>query len=113
MSESGARRPDRSSEPGGEREARLRQARGRIQMVRAGVTSFALLGGISCYVLLLQFRLVTQPVALVIGLVFALLVRIAAGSLARDWLQQHLTQQNGDATRSTAPDSTRSSGRGS
>lgn len=109
MSESGAQTPGRGSGADGEREARLRQLRGRAQMVRTGVTSFALLGGISCYVLLLEFHLVSQQVALVIGLVFALLVRVAAGSLARDWLQQQIARHEGDSTRTPGSDTTRSS----
>lgn len=109
MSERGPRRPERSSAPDGGREANQRQMRARIQMVRTGVTSFALLGGISCYVLLLQFRLVAQPVALVIGLVFALLVRVAAGSLARDWMQAHLRPRDGDSRSAGETGSTRRS----
>lgn len=109
MSESGAQTPGRRSGPDEEREARVPQLRARVPMVRAGVTSFALLGGISCYVLLLQFHLVSQPVALVIGLVFALLVRVAAGSLARDWLQQQIARHEGDSTRAPGSDNTRSS----
>lgn len=109
MNKSRALAPGRRSAPDGEREARVRQMRARVQMVRAGVTSFALLGGISCYVLLLQFRLVAQPVALVIGLVFALLVRVAAGSLARDWLHQQFTRHEGDATGTTQTDAKRTS----
>lgn len=107
MNEQGARTSGGRSGQDGARDARLRQ------MVRTGVTSFALVGGISCYVLLMQFHLVTQPVAVVIGLVFALLVRIAAGSLARDWLQQQLARRDGEATRTNGTDSTRRSGRGS
>jgi hypothetical protein len=109
MSEGGAQTPGRGGGPDGEREARLRQMRARAPMVRAGVTSFALLGGISCYVLLLQFQLVSQPVALVIGLVFALLVRVAAGSLTRDWLQQQIARHEGDSTRAPGNDTRRSS----
>jgi hypothetical protein len=107
MNEHGARASGGGRGQDSARDTRLRQ------MVRTGVTSFALLGGISCYVLLLQFRLVTQPVAVVIGLVFALLVRIAAGSLARDWLQQQLARRDGETPRTNGVDSTRRSGRGS
>lgn len=109
MSEREAQTPGRRRAQDGGREARLRQMRSRVQMVRAGVTSFALLGGISCYVLLLQFRLVSQPVALVIGLVFALLVRVAAGSLAREWLQAQVTRQEGEAPRGTGSNTMRPS----
>lgn len=108
MSGRGAQTPGESGAQDGGREAQLRQMRSRVQMVRAGVTSFALLGGISCYVLLLEFHLVTQPVALGIGLLFALLVRVAAGSLARDWLQQQRMRQEGDAPGSAGRDATRS-----
>ena len=107
MNEHGARTSGRGNGQDNMHDARLRQ------MVRTGVTSFALVGGISCYVLLLQFRLVTQPVAVVIGLVFALLVRIAAGSLARDWLQQQLTRRDGETPPTNGVDLTRKSGRGS
>lgn len=106
MNESGASTQGQRNVPGGGRETSQRQIRARLQMVRTGVTTFALLGGVSCYVLLLEFRLVTQPVAFVIGLVFALLVRVAAGSLARDWLHLQRSRRDGDGGSTGGTDST-------
>ncbi len=109
MNESGASTRGQRNVPDGGREASQRQVRARLQMVRTGVTTFALLGGVSCYVLLMEFHLVTQPVAFVIGLVFALLVRVAAGSLARDWLRLQLSRRDGDGGNTGGTDSTRRS----
>ncbi len=109
MNESRAGTPGPRNVPDGGREASQRQVRVRLQMVRTGVTTFATLGGIACYVLLLEFRLVTQPVAFVIGLVFALLVRVAAGSLARDWMRAQLSRREGDGGSTSGTDATRRS----
>lgn len=53
--------------------------------LRTGVTAFAALAGLACYFFLAQFG-VTGVLAVVVGLVFALLVRVAALSLLREWL---------------------------
>ncbi len=65
-----------------------RTVRVRPQTVRAGVTSFAALAGLSCYVFLAQWH-VNSLLAGAAGFVFALMVRVAAGSLAREWLAAH------------------------
>jgi uncharacterized membrane protein YeiH len=54
-------------------------------VIYAGLTSFAVLAGLACYFLLEQ---IGAPVALaaILGLVFAFITRIAASSLAREWL---------------------------
>ncbi len=53
--------------------------------LRTGVTAFAALAGLACYFLLARIG-VTGVLAVVVGLVFALLVRVAALSLLREWL---------------------------
>ena len=53
--------------------------------LRAGATSLALLGGIACYLLLIYLN-INAIWAAVIGLVFAVLGRIATVSLGREWL---------------------------
>jgi hypothetical protein len=57
-----------------------------LRALRAGITSFAVLGGIACYVLLAEFG-VPQVIAGVVGLIFALLTRLAVTTLVRDWLR--------------------------
>jgi hypothetical protein len=57
----------------------------RIQALRLGATCCAVLGGVACYALLVHFGL-TSLLAGIIGLVFALLGRMALLSLAMDWL---------------------------
>jgi hypothetical protein len=52
-------------------------------MLRTGITFFAVLAGLACYYGALYFGF-NQTLAAIAGLVFALLVWIAAHSLARD-----------------------------
>ena len=56
-----------------------------LAALRTGVTAFAVLAGLACYFVLAQIGVTGVPAA-VAGLVFALLVRVAALSLLRDWL---------------------------
>lgn len=57
----------------------------RLRGLRLGATCFALLGGMALYFFLTQ-RHVAGAVAVGVGLVYAVLVRVAVMSLARDWL---------------------------
>lgn len=62
-----------------------RRAQTTFAALRTGVTAFAVLAGLACYFFLAQVG-VTGVLAVVAGLVFALLVRVAAMSLLREWL---------------------------
>lgn len=57
-----------------------------LMVFRLGATLFGVLAGVACYIALDQFTAIGTMPAFVIGLVFALLTRTAAASLARDWL---------------------------
>lgn len=61
------------------------RAQARLAALRTGVTMFAVLAGLSCYFFLTQLGL-NNVLAVGLGLIFALLVRIAATALLRDWL---------------------------
>ncbi len=78
-----SRSPAPASPPNDAR--RSSRARAAFAALRTGVTAFAALAGLACYFLLAQFG-VTGVLAVVAGLVFALLVRVAALSLLREWL---------------------------
>ncbi|HET8907330.1 MAG TPA: hypothetical protein VFN11_10230 [Ktedonobacterales bacterium] len=67
---------------------RERQRRRILTALRLGATTFAMLAGVACYIALDQFTPIGMIPAFVIGLVFALLTRTAAASLARDWLMR-------------------------
>jgi hypothetical protein len=54
--------------------------------LRLGATVFGVLAGVACYLALNEFTPIGMVPAFIIGLVFALLTRTAAASLARDWL---------------------------
>lgn len=74
--------------------------------LRAGATSLALIGGIACYLLLVSLSVNTVWAA-VLGLVFALLGRVAAVSLGREWLlhtahQRLLREQAASGTTASA-----------
>lgn len=86
----------RSPSPSDANGARPRPVVVRARTVRAGVTSFATLAGLSCYVFLAQWH-VNALLAGVIGFVFALMVRVAAGSLAHEWLAAHAAPPGGSA----------------
>lgn len=57
----------------------------RLRSLRLGATCFALLGGLAVYYFLTQ-RHVAGAISVGAGLLYAILVRIAVISLARDWL---------------------------
>lgn len=57
--------------------------RRQVRALRTGVTATALLGGLACYIFLMQWGM-SPLVAGIIGLVFALLGRVALASLAVD-----------------------------
>ncbi|WIG58549.1 MAG: hypothetical protein OJF49_001295 [Ktedonobacterales bacterium] len=79
-------------------DAARRAALRRLQMLRTGVTVFAMLAGLACYALLSQVT-GNEALAVVAGLVFAVLVRISAGSLLRDALVRTVRErQAGDRT---------------
>ena len=65
---------------------RDRQLTRAMLTLRLGATLFGVLGGVACYIVLDQFTAIGMVPAFVLGLVFALLTRTAAASLARDWL---------------------------
>ncbi|HEX6798847.1 MAG TPA: hypothetical protein VF116_14150 [Ktedonobacterales bacterium] len=73
----------RKDAPGGR--TPQRRAQTTLAALRTGVTAFAVLAGLACYFFLTQVG-VTGVLAVVAGLVFALLVRVAAMSLLREWL---------------------------
>ena len=65
---------------------RARQLTRTLLALRLGATVFGVLAGIACYLALEEFTPIGMVPAFIIGLVFALLTRVAAASLARDWL---------------------------
>jgi fatty acid desaturase len=65
---------------------RNRQLTRAMLALRLGATVFGVLAGVACYLGLNEFTPIGMVPAVVIGLVFALLTRTAAASLARDWL---------------------------
>jgi uncharacterized paraquat-inducible protein A len=78
---------------------RERQRRRTLTALRLGATTFAMLAGVACYIALDQFTSIGMGSAFVLGLIFALLTRTAAASLARDWLMRSATR----AQRETPP----------
>jgi hypothetical protein len=62
-----------------------RRVEARLRGLRLGATCFALLGGLALYFFLTQ-RHAAGAVAVGVGLVYAVLVRLAVMSLAKDWL---------------------------
>jgi len=102
-----ARRPARprdasGASPGAGTSGAPRRMPVRMTTVRAGVSSFAALCGLACYVLLAQIH-VNLLLAGVLGFAFALLVRLAAASLVRDWLASHTTRAGGGRDSPAAP----------
>lgn len=65
--------------------------RRQVRALRTGVTFTALLGGVACYIFLTQFG-VPSLLAGIIGLVFALLGRVAIASLAVDFVLRSATR---------------------
>ncbi len=79
-----------------------RALRTRLAALRAGTTSFAVLAGLSCFVFLTQWG-VGSLLAAGVGLVFALLVRVATTSLAREWLLHAARQRQAQGAAPPAP----------
>lgn len=97
------RRAASQQSPNAATQQAYQRARTRLAALRTGVTSFAILAGLACYVLLTQLG-VQSVIAVVAGLIFALLARIAISSLLRDWLLHAARRQaERDATAGTPP----------
>ena len=79
---------------------RNRQLTRTMLALRLGATVFGVLAGIACYLALDELTTIGLVPAFVIGLIFALLTRTAAASLARDWLVRSASRA---ATRQDAP----------
>lgn len=71
-----------------------RQMTRTLLALRLGATVFGVLAGVACYLALDQFTSIGLVPAFIIGLVFALLTRSAAASLARDWLMRSASRAN-------------------
>ncbi|HEU5349603.1 MAG TPA: hypothetical protein VFU63_13410 [Ktedonobacterales bacterium] len=97
----------RHPSPPAERAAQRERDLGRTLLaLRLGASTFAVLVGVACYVLLDEFTMIGTVPAFVVGLVFALLTRTAAASLARDWLvrsAQRAANEREDRHDSTTP----------
>ena len=73
------------------------QLRARAQALRLGATCTALLGGVGCYIFLVEHG--SSPVlAFVVGLVFAVLGRAALSALAAEWLLTVARRQDASRT---------------
>ena len=68
--------------------------------LRLGATVFGVLAGVACYLALDEFTTIGLVPAFVIGLIFALLTRTAAASLARDWLLRSARRASEDRQQS-------------
>ena len=79
---------------------RARQFTRTMLALRLGATVFGVLAGVACYLALDEFTSIGLAPAFIIGLVFALLTRAAAASLAHDWLLRsaHRARQNSTAS---------------
>jgi hypothetical protein len=101
----------RNNVPGGRATSstveRERQLRRTLYALRLGATTFAMLAGVVCYIALDQFTAIGMIPAFVIGLVFALLTRTAAASLARDWLMRSANRAQGGSPTGGHDDTTR------
>jgi hypothetical protein len=82
---------------------RERQLHRTIIAIRVGATAFGVMAGVVCYIALDQFTSIGLVPAFVIGLVFALLTRTAAASLARDWLVRSATRVYDERRDSSPP----------
>ncbi len=80
-----SRQPPQRPASGVLSEETQRMLRSRMRALRLGATCCAALGGVACYALLAHLK-VPEPVAVVVGLVFAVLGRMALASLATEWL---------------------------
>jgi hypothetical protein len=80
-------RANMTNETGDQRQNQQARLPERAQLtIRLLATLFGVLAGVACFILLDQFTAIGTTLAFVLGLVFALLTRVAAASLARDWL---------------------------
>ncbi len=77
-----ARRPPSAANGAARRNRQLTRA---MLALRLGATVFGVLAGVACYLGLNEFTPIGMVPAVINGLVFALLTRTAAASLARDW----------------------------
>jgi hypothetical protein len=75
-----------------------RQLRARAQALRLGATCTALLGGVGCYIFLVE-RGSSPVLAFVVGLVFTVLGRAALSALAAEWLITVARRQDASRTR--------------
>lgn len=91
------RRPPSAANGAARRNRQLTRA---MLALRLGATVFGVLAGVACYLGLNEFTPIGMVPAVIIGLVFALLTRTAAASLARDWLVRSASRA---ATRQDAP----------
>jgi hypothetical protein len=82
---------------------RERQSQRALIAIRLGATAFGVLAGVVCYVGLDQFTTIGIVPSFVIGLVFALLTRTAAASLARDWLVRNASRAADERRDSGSP----------
>ena len=92
-----ARRPPSAANGAARRNRQLTRA---MLALRLGATVFGVLAGVACYLALNEFTPIGMVPAFIIGLVFALLTRTAAASLARDWLVRSASRA---ATHQDAP----------
>ncbi len=74
-----------------------RQLRARAQALRLGATCTALLGGVGCYIFLVEHG-ISPVLAFVVGLVFAVLGRAALSALAAEWLLTVARRQDASRT---------------
>jgi hypothetical protein len=80
--------PQRAQPPSDPRRTGTRgSALPNLGVIYAGLTSFAVLAGLACYFLLQQAG-VAGVLSAILGLAFAFVTRIAAASLAREWLMR-------------------------
>ena len=82
---------------------RDRQMARTLAALRLGATTFGVLAGVACYVVLDQFTTIGLVPAFVLGLFFALLTRTATASLARDWLMRAASRAADEQRDSATP----------
>lgn len=86
----------RQTPPSARQAQRNRQLTRTMLALRLGATVFGVLAGVACYLALDEFTTIGLVPAFVIGLIFALLTRTAAASLARDWLLHNARRAHDD-----------------
>jgi Na+/glutamate symporter len=86
----------RQTSPSARQAQRNRQLTRTMLALRLGATVFGVLAGVACYLALEEFTTIGLVPAFVIGLIFALLTRTAAASLARDWLLHNARRARDD-----------------